>query len=63
MSLYEGTNGIQSMDLMGRKMSIRNGACFTSGEAVQKGKDVFRGDLVDEAIIKFQDIPLDDGPV
>ena len=28
MSLYEGTNGIQSMDLMGRKMTIKNGACF-----------------------------------
>jgi alkylation response protein AidB-like acyl-CoA dehydrogenase len=28
MSLYEGTNGIQAIDLMGRKMSIRNGACL-----------------------------------
>jgi alkylation response protein AidB-like acyl-CoA dehydrogenase len=28
MSLYEGTNGIQSMDLMGRKMNIREGACL-----------------------------------
>ncbi len=28
MSLYEGTNGIQSMDLMGRKMTINNGASF-----------------------------------
>jgi hypothetical protein len=28
MSLYEGTNGIQSMDLMGRKMSLRHGACM-----------------------------------
>ena len=28
MSLYEGTNGIQSMDLMGRKMRIQNGAAF-----------------------------------
>lgn len=27
MSLYEGTNGIQSTDLMGRKMTIRDGAC------------------------------------
>lgn len=26
MSLYEGTNGIQSMDLMGRKMRINDGA-------------------------------------
>ena len=28
MSLYEGTNGIQAMDLMGRKMTLRNGASF-----------------------------------
>jgi hypothetical protein len=30
MSLYEGTNGIQSMDLMGRKMTIKKGACFAA---------------------------------
>jgi hypothetical protein len=30
MSLYEGTNGIQSMDLMGRKMILRGGACLES---------------------------------
>jgi len=30
MSLYEGTNGIQSMDLMGRKMRMREGACLTA---------------------------------
>jgi len=28
MSLYEGTNGIQSMDLMGRKMKMVGGAAF-----------------------------------
>jgi len=28
MSLYEGTNGIQSIDLMGRKMRMRDGACL-----------------------------------
>ncbi|SPJ14251.1 Acyl-CoA dehydrogenase, C-terminal domain protein [Syntrophobacter sp. SbD2] len=28
MSLYEGTNGIQSMDLMGRKMKVDGGAAF-----------------------------------
>jgi 3-(methylthio)propanoyl-CoA dehydrogenase len=28
MSLYEGTNGIQAMDLMGRKMRIHQGAPF-----------------------------------
>jgi alkylation response protein AidB-like acyl-CoA dehydrogenase len=30
MSLYEGTNGIQSMDLMGRKLQVKNGACFAA---------------------------------
>jgi len=30
MSLYEGTNGIQSMDLMGRKMRLNNGAAFVA---------------------------------
>ena len=30
MSLYEGTNGVQSMDLMGRKMTIRDGAPFNA---------------------------------
>ena len=29
-SLYEGTNGIQSIDLMGRKMTAKNGACFAA---------------------------------
>lgn len=38
MSLYEGTNGIQAIDLMGRKMSIRNGACLG---AFQKEIDAF----------------------
>ena len=28
MTLYEGTNGIQSMDLMGRKMTLNGGAPF-----------------------------------
>ena len=30
MSLYEGTNGIQSMDLMGRKMRLNDGAAFNA---------------------------------
>ncbi|MBW1769453.1 MAG: acyl-CoA dehydrogenase C-terminal domain-containing protein, partial [Deltaproteobacteria bacterium] len=28
MSLYEGTNGIQSIDLMGRKVNLKNGIFF-----------------------------------
>jgi alkylation response protein AidB-like acyl-CoA dehydrogenase len=38
MSLYEGTNGIQSMDLMGRKMTIRDSGPF---RAFQKEIDRF----------------------
>ena len=30
MSLYEGTNGIQSLDLMGRKMRIKDGDLFAA---------------------------------
>ncbi|MBS3732554.1 MAG: acyl-CoA dehydrogenase, partial [Desulfobacterales bacterium] len=30
MSLYEGTNGIQAIDLMGRKMRINDGAMFNA---------------------------------
>ncbi len=30
MSLYEGTNGVQSMDLMGRKMRVNNGGPFAA---------------------------------
>jgi len=30
MSLYEGTNGIQSLDLMGRKMTVGGGAAFSA---------------------------------
>ena len=33
MSLYEGTNGIQSMDLMGRKLTIRDGGCLHAYQA------------------------------
>jgi alkylation response protein AidB-like acyl-CoA dehydrogenase len=37
MSLYEGTNGIQSMDLLGRKMRINNGAPYLAYKAqIQK---------------------------
>lgn len=32
MSLYEGTNGIQAIDLMGRKMRIRDNACLKAFE-------------------------------
>jgi alkylation response protein AidB-like acyl-CoA dehydrogenase len=37
MSLYEGTNGIQSIDLMGRKMRIDGGASFKAYMAELQG--------------------------
>ena len=37
MSLYEGTNGIQAMDLMGRKMRINDGAPFKAFMAEVRG--------------------------
>ncbi|MFK5954530.1 MAG: acyl-CoA dehydrogenase, partial [Desulfobacterium sp.] len=37
MSLYEGTNGIQAMDLLGRKMTLRNGASFMAFKNEIKG--------------------------
>jgi hypothetical protein len=33
MSLYEGTNGIQAIDLMGRKMKVNGGSAFLSYKA------------------------------
>ena len=40
MSLYEGTNGIQAMDLMGRKMTIRDGACLKAFQ--RRGRSLLR---------------------
>ncbi len=37
MSLYEGTNGIQSMDLLGRKMRVNDGAPFKAFMAEIEG--------------------------
>jgi alkylation response protein AidB-like acyl-CoA dehydrogenase len=45
MSLYEGTNGIQSADLMGRKMTIRNGGCFKAfRDEIDKFNQAYRMD-------------------
>jgi hypothetical protein len=51
-SIYEGTNGIQSMDLMGRKMRIQNGAPFTA----------YRQELK-EFVRQTEDHPVIGGPV
>jgi hypothetical protein len=51
MSLYEGTNGIQSADLLGRKMTLRGGACF----------DAFRNQIDTFCQTHRQDEDLGDG--
>jgi len=43
-SIYEGTNGIQALDLLARKMTIKNGALFMTyvmelGEFIEKHQD------------------------
>ena len=48
-SIYEGTNGIQAMDLVGRKMMDGGEAALRMIEDVQKGAVVARGDLPDLA--------------
>ncbi|MCJ7774075.1 MAG: acyl-CoA dehydrogenase, partial [Desulfobacterales bacterium] len=44
-SLFEGTNGIQAMDLLGRKLGMNNGAVFMSmlakmNETITKAKEI-----------------------
>ncbi len=46
-SLYEGTNGIQALDLVGRKLSVKHGQLFknalrASGEIMSKVRENFR---------------------
>jgi alkylation response protein AidB-like acyl-CoA dehydrogenase len=46
-SIYEGTNGIQAMDLLGRKLGMNNGAVFMNllneiNSAIQKARDIPR---------------------
>ncbi|RJQ82147.1 MAG: acyl-CoA dehydrogenase [Desulfobacteraceae bacterium] len=39
-SIYEGTNGIQAMDLLGRKLNLKNGAVFMNLiQEIKKGID------------------------
>ncbi|MBU0991687.1 MAG: acyl-CoA dehydrogenase [Proteobacteria bacterium] len=44
-SIYEGTNGIQSMDLLGRKLGMKNGAVFMNflaeiGKVIARAKEI-----------------------
>jgi alkylation response protein AidB-like acyl-CoA dehydrogenase len=46
--IYEGTNGIQAADLVGRKLSLSNGAAFaTLIEDMRSASHLALGDLVD----------------
>lgn len=47
LSLYEGTNGIQAMDLMGRKMTIGDGAPFKAfRREIESFCEAYRGNSV-----------------
>ncbi|MBW1988964.1 MAG: acyl-CoA dehydrogenase, partial [Deltaproteobacteria bacterium] len=65
-SIYEGTNGIQAMDLLGRKLAMKNGAYFTSfTKAVNEAAHMARdqglhelADSVDTAVKKLSDTAM-----
>ncbi|MDZ4067246.1 MAG: acyl-CoA dehydrogenase [Tabrizicola sp.] len=48
-AIYEGTNGIQAMDLVGRKMADGGEAAFRMIDEIQRGAEVARGTLPDLA--------------
>jgi alkylation response protein AidB-like acyl-CoA dehydrogenase len=65
-SIYEGTDGIQAMDLLGRKMGAKKGAVFMalmdavqqqSGAARQAGLDAL-ADAVDDALERLAETAL-----
>ena len=49
LPIYEGTNGIQAMDLVGRKMADGGEAAFRLIDEVQRGAEAARGRLPDLA--------------
>jgi len=51
MSIYEGTNGIQALDLLGRKLRMKGGALFTEWmqDAQQELKQAAQAGFADEA--------------
>jgi hypothetical protein len=71
MSLYEGTNGIQALDLLGRKMRINNGAAFdaynreiagfcrNNGDNTELGKRVYQLSAVHAQLSDLADIMTD----
>ncbi len=66
-SIYEGTNGIQAMDLLGRKLALKKGAVFmdliaamrkTAVEARETPVLADLADAVDEAVGALGDVAL-----
>lgn len=54
-SIYEGTNGIQAMDLLGRKLRIKNGALFMEWlEEFTKELDTAKGKGIDNEIKELE---------
>ena len=49
LPIYEGTNGIQAMDLVGRKMADRGEAAFRLIDEVQRGAEMARASFSDLA--------------
>jgi acyl-CoA dehydrogenase len=49
LPIYEGTNGVQAMDLVGRKMADGGEAAFRLIDEVQRGAEAARGQLPDLA--------------
>jgi hypothetical protein len=48
-AIYEGTNGVQAMDLVGRKLADKGEAAFRLIDEVQAGAEAARADLPDLA--------------
>jgi hypothetical protein len=66
-SIYEGTNGIQAMDLLGRKLGMKNGAVFmnflqeiqkVTGQAKKVKGLEHLANRVDEAVNRLGEIAL-----
>jgi len=62
--IYEGTNGIQAMDLLGRKLSLNKGRAFTDlmaevQKTIEEAKDIKElkplADMVDETVVKLME--------
>jgi hypothetical protein len=66
-SIYEGTNGIQAMDLLGRKLGMKGGIVFmnfmqeiqkTTGKAKEVGSLSEMANRVDEAVNRLGELAM-----